>query len=1599
MALITVAARSELIALYVAMFKAAPGANNLTDMVAAYEAGGTTSTIAKTLAAKADFATVYPGFTTAQEFAASLVTTLLGSDVTAAITTWSTDYVVGLLNAGKTRADAIVTAVVALRATANTEFTVAKAALTNKVDVASYYSMTQGQSSTSLSVLQGVIAGVTSVAGTVATSKTAVDTSSVSASSQNFRLTTDIDTFNGSVGADKFSATPFEGLDTFTALDALDGGAGNDMLTIASGAVGGLTIPAGATVINIETATLASNVSVTADVSTWTGLTNLTASSGGATTITAAATTNVTESGSVGASTITGGKDVTVVHSTAGAVVVDAAAGAVKVTNNLIAGATTLGLTNGTVANTVKGAVTVAAKGNVSIGGGTTHDITFTESSAYAARVANASSVISTTAADSSTTGAASLAVTAATVKNAGLLVLTTALGIATTVAENNAATTAALNGGFITRTEKVAIDAAFVTSFNVDAVVATAVAAALAVETPLVTAAANAALAATATKTTVTTTKDAAIALNNVDLTGGLGQPNRTLTDTSVNNTALISAKVTGGYGTGTANITGTALTTVTLDNAAPSTLTSNVLTNVSVSNVVGATGNVTITNATVGHTQNLTLSNVGTAATSTVAAARFTVADTAAATVNLVSNGTANNVILTAGTATALNLTGAGAFDGVVARVAAKAQVFTNDVNVAAGTVSARVAAVEANTGLTLAAAAVITATGSTGANTVLIGAGQSYLGGSGVDTVWTSAAVQTVAVDGGAGTADKLVVSNLTNIGVNVDGTGSAKFTGFEVLETKVTGTIDLSTTLLGNTLTSVIIAPVVAADGANGHASATINGLNATQANAVTISTAPNSTGYVLGVTGATSVGQLDSVTVNAGAALGLLSIAGVETLNITPSAGTNFVYGNAGALGTVNVTGGSSAVYISGAAVALNPNTVIDASKGTGKAMLNIVNATANGAKLVGSATANNVLTSNGLSSVLVGGAGNDILRGGAGDDSISAGNGNNTVVTGNGINTVTLGNGMNLVTGGTAVDTITVGTGTNWINTGGALDVITLGAHALGNVHTIDLADAGRTVANVVTINGFNSGVDKINLSTIAGASLDTLDLTTTSTQAAMLAPVTDVTSVATLANVITALTTATGLGGGGAVAGHEFAASSAAAGGLVARTVVYTTGAAAGTYLVINDDTAGFNDADDIVIKLTGKTTVAAGDIVAAGTAYSVTPTQAFTASVGRDSFVGGDLNDTFSVGFSGSTGAVNVLNTLNVAALDALVGGGNGPLAPVISGVTGQVAGDLLTIGSVGDTTTGTSANLTLVATDFANISGIENLVISSTGTGAQNLTLGTAYSSAGTPGFKFLNTNSTTGAIVIDANAVTGAGNAFKATTTQTGGNITITGSSAGTNTITALVGSGSTAGTTAVTSTITIVGGAGVDTISATSGVITTGVPGTGAISITGAGGNDAITLGLGAHGVATIVWATGGGIDTVTNFTQGTDIISAGVSTGGAAATVVSSIDATTALTMGATDEVLVLRTADGTFTDLAAVAVRLALNTESFVDTDTFYVVWTATTGGLTHVSRLTTDATANTTFDGADTLVDMVILVGTTNSTAMTAASFAVIA
>jgi len=174
MALITTAQRDQLTALFIGMFKAAPGANNLSDMVAAVESGKTIYEVAATLASKADFGKVYPGFLTGSEFADRVIANLLPSTTPAAAQTWSKDWILGKLNAGESRASIIATAIIALTegpGVTNTNYADANAQLKNQIEVSNYFSITKELSDSDLSDLQDVIASVTATASSVTAAK------------------------------------------------------------------------------------------------------------------------------------------------------------------------------------------------------------------------------------------------------------------------------------------------------------------------------------------------------------------------------------------------------------------------------------------------------------------------------------------------------------------------------------------------------------------------------------------------------------------------------------------------------------------------------------------------------------------------------------------------------------------------------------------------------------------------------------------------------------------------------------------------------------------------------------------------------------------------------------------------------------------------------------------------------------------------------------------------------------------------------------------------------------------------------------------------------------------------------------------------------------------------------------------------------------------------------------------------------------------------------------------------------------------------------------------------------------------------------------
>jgi S-layer protein len=198
------------------------------------------------------------------------------------------------------------------------------------------------------------------------------------------KLTAGIDTgsaFVGTANNDTFVGNTDAGALAFTSLDTIDGGAGTDSLNISVIGAVDTTAVVGASVKNIEKVTITSTGAVTADTTSWTGVTSLTSSSIGNSTVTAATTTDITAtvaSPTTGA-TINGGKAVTLALS-------DSAAADVSTGNTISIGATTAatGAVTVTQSETIAASANTAASaltgGSITVNGGTTVSVTNTAS-------------------------------------------------------------------------------------------------------------------------------------------------------------------------------------------------------------------------------------------------------------------------------------------------------------------------------------------------------------------------------------------------------------------------------------------------------------------------------------------------------------------------------------------------------------------------------------------------------------------------------------------------------------------------------------------------------------------------------------------------------------------------------------------------------------------------------------------------------------------------------------------------------------------------------------------------------------------------------------------------------------------------------------------------------------------------------------------------------------------------------------------------------------------------------------------------------------------------------------------------------------------
>ncbi|MBB4286930.1 hypothetical protein [Roseospira goensis] len=176
---LTAQQQTNLNALGVAMFNAAPGATVLDEWAAAVSAGTSIDALANALTATELFVTQFDGLTTLDAQIGLVLTNLGLTNGTDAYTEAQAAFR-DLLQAGTPVGTVIVSAAdYLLNSTSRAAiFDTAAQTLANKVEVAAYYGIERGQSADTLAELQSVLDGVTDSSASVDTAKAAIDAAS-----------------------------------------------------------------------------------------------------------------------------------------------------------------------------------------------------------------------------------------------------------------------------------------------------------------------------------------------------------------------------------------------------------------------------------------------------------------------------------------------------------------------------------------------------------------------------------------------------------------------------------------------------------------------------------------------------------------------------------------------------------------------------------------------------------------------------------------------------------------------------------------------------------------------------------------------------------------------------------------------------------------------------------------------------------------------------------------------------------------------------------------------------------------------------------------------------------------------------------------------------------------------------------------------------------------------------------------------------------------------------------------------------------------------------------------------------------------------------
>ncbi|WP_339867780.1 hypothetical protein [Pseudohongiella nitratireducens] len=299
---ISIEAREDLVTLVVGMFDAAPGAAVLTDLTVAYEAGiagGASSAdvmanIATSLASSDFYKSIYPEFLTNAEFTTKLVNNLAGDTLDGTAKADASALLLAQLNGMDTstaaskaaaRAAVTMTAIAAIESAAADDATFGdlKTQFTNKVEVATFYSVDQQQNITGLADAQDVIKDVTQDESSVTDAKNAI-TGEATAGTE-FTLTGGVDDVTGTNGNDTINAFSVQGSSstattTFSSFDEIDGGDGEDTFNLYTNSTSGknTAFPSSGSVNNVEIVNIYNEVNASTaftDASKYTGVTQL----------------------------------------------------------------------------------------------------------------------------------------------------------------------------------------------------------------------------------------------------------------------------------------------------------------------------------------------------------------------------------------------------------------------------------------------------------------------------------------------------------------------------------------------------------------------------------------------------------------------------------------------------------------------------------------------------------------------------------------------------------------------------------------------------------------------------------------------------------------------------------------------------------------------------------------------------------------------------------------------------------------------------------------------------------------------------------------------------------------------------------------------------------------------------------------------------------------------------------------------------------------------------------------------------------------------------------------------------------------------------